>query len=208
MPESTNKLGHKIGNRGSRTRRAILDALRQLLNSRHLGEIRPADISTAAEVSAATFYTYFKTVEEAVLMLCEEASEDFQQLAKHIHSDWSGDRAFEAVRAYVLDVLALWDEHGPVLRVEHMLADKGEPLFAESRIKRLRRLHLALERRIAQARANGLHPVGLNPKLASYETANLVESVAAGFTLMRRADTPEAIVDTTTHIVLKLTTGR
>jgi len=25
---------------------------------------------------------------------------------------------------------------------------------------------------------------------------------------MRRADTPEAIVDTTAHIVLKLTTGR
>ncbi len=42
----------------------------------------------------------------------------------------------------------------------------------------------------------------------TYETANLVESVAAGFTLMRRADTPEAIVDTTAHIVLKLTTGR
>ena len=208
MPDNKNKLGHKIGNRGARTRRAILDALRHLLNHHHLGEIRPADIAAAAEVSAPTYYTYFKTVEEAVLVLCEEAAEDFQGLAKHIHADWSGERAFECVRAYVHDVLALWDDHGPVLRVEHMLADKGEPGFAETRIKRLRRLHLALERRIAQARANGLHPVGLNPRLTSYETANLVESVAAGFALMRRADTPEAIIDTTTHIVLKLTTGR
>jgi len=208
MPDTKNKLGHTIRSRGARTRRAILDALRQLLNHRHLGEIRPADVAQAAKVSAPTFYTYFKTVEEAVLMLCEESAEDFQRLATHIHADWSGDRGFEAVRAYILDVLSLWDEHGPVLRVEHMLADKGEPDFAETRIKRLRRLHLALERRIAQARANGLHPVGLNARLASYETANLVESVAAGFTLMRRADTPEAIVDTTAHIVLKLTTGR
>ena len=208
MPDNKNKLGHTIGNRGARTRRAILDALRGLLNHHHLGEIRPADVAQAAEVSAPTFYTYFKTVEEAVLVLCEEAAEDFQGLAKHIHADWSGERAFECVRTYVREVLALWDDHGPVLRVEHMLADKGEPGFAETRIKRLRRLHLALERRIAQARANGLHPVGLNPRLTSYETANLVESVAAGFTLMRRADTAEAIIDTTTHIVLKLTTGR
>lgn len=208
MPDSKNKLGHTIGNRGARTRRTILDALRKLLNTRHLGEIRPADVALAAEVSAPTFYTYFKTVEEAVLVLCEEAAEDFQGLAKHIHADWSGDRAFEAARSYVREVLSLWHEHGPVLRVEHMLADKGEAGFAETRIKRLRRVHLAMERRIAQARANGLLPVGLNPRLTSYETANLVESVAAGFDLMRRADTPEAIIDTTAHIVLKLTTGR
>ena len=165
-------------------------------------------MAQTAGVSAPTFYTYFKSVEEGLLDLCEDAGEDFQRLARHIHADWTGDRAFEAIRAYVLEVLTLWDDHGPVLRVEHMLADKGEPAFAESRIKRLRRLHLALERRIAQAKASGYHPEGLNPRLTSYETANLVESVAAGFALMRRADTAEAIVDTTAHIVVKLTTGR
>lgn len=208
MSETTNKLGHKIGNRGARTRRALVEGLRSLLNHKHLGEIRAADVAQAAQVSAPTFYTYFKSVEEALLVLCEEAGQDFQGLASHIHADWSGDRAFDAVRTYVREVLALWGEHGPVLRVEHMLADKGEPAFAESRIRRLRRLHLALERRIAQARAGGYHPEGLNPRLTSYETANLVESVAAGFALMRRADTAEAIIDTTAHIVVKLTTGR
>jgi len=36
-----------------------------------------------------------------------------------------------------------------------------------------------------------------------------VESVAGGFELMRRGDTPdEAIIDTTAHIVVKLVTGR
>lgn len=208
MSDTTNKLGHRIRARGARTRRALLDALRGLLDRKHLGEIRPADVSLAAGVSAPTFYTYFSSVEEGLLVLCEEAGEDFQRLAAHIHADWSGDRAFEAARAYVLEVLTLWSDHGPVLRIEHMMADMGDPAFAESRIRRLRRLHLALERRIAQARASGLHPEGLSPRLASYETASLVESVAAGFGLMRRADTPEAIVDTTAHVVVKLTTGR
>jgi hypothetical protein len=96
-----------------------------------------------------------------------------------------------------------------VLRIEHMLADKGEAGFVESRVRRLRRVHLAFERRIAVAHATGYHAAGLDPRLASYEVANLVESVAAGFDLLRRGDTPpEAIIDTTAHIVVKLVTGR
>lgn len=204
----TNKLGHRIGARGERTRRALLDAVRTLLETRHLGEIRVADVATAAGLSPTNFYTYFKTVSEAVLALCDEAAQEAQSLAAHIDGDWSSERAFGTARGLIVDVLALWERHGPVLRIEHELADKGEVPFAESRIRRLRRLHLALERRIAQAHAQGYHPTGLNPRLASYETASLIESVAAGFQLMRRADTADAILDTTAHIVVRLVTGR
>jgi hypothetical protein len=35
MGDTTNKLGHKIGARGGRTRQALLDATRTLLNARH-----------------------------------------------------------------------------------------------------------------------------------------------------------------------------
>ena len=73
MVESTNKLGHRIGARGGRTRQAILDATRNLLNARHYGDIRVSDLASAAGVSPSNFYTYFKTVEEPVLALCESA---------------------------------------------------------------------------------------------------------------------------------------
>ncbi|MDP3404204.1 MAG: TetR/AcrR family transcriptional regulator [Brevundimonas sp.] len=210
MPDQTvNKLGHRIGTRGGRTRAAILEATRRLLDRRHLGELRVADVAAEAGLSPSNFYTYFKTVEEPVLALCEAVAVDFQPLSRHLDGDWSADQAFAAARAYVLDVLAIWRDHGPVLRIEHMLADKGEPGFAEARIRRLRRVHLSLERRIAVAHATGYHAAGLDPRLTSYEVANLVESVAAGFELMRRGDTPaEAIIDTTAHIVVKLVTGR
>lgn len=210
MPASTiNKLGHTIGARGGRTRAAILDATRRLLDQRHLGEIRVADVAAEAGVSPSNFYTYFKTVEEPVLSLCEQAGTEFQPLARGLDGDWSEGAAFAIARAYTVAVLEFWRSHGPVLRIEHMLADKGEPGFAESRIKRLKRVHLAFERRIATAHATGYHPKGLDPRLTSYEVANLVESMAAGFDLMRRGDTPaEAIIDTTAHIVVKLVTGR
>jgi AcrR family transcriptional regulator len=208
MAETTNKLGHRIGARGGRTRQAILDATRGLLESRHIGELRTADLAAAAGVSASNFYTYFKTVEEPVLALCELAAADWDRLGSHLQDDWSGERAFQSARALMLDVLSCWREHGPALRVEHMLADQGHPAFVESRVRRLRRLHLALERRIAQARSSGFLPEGMNPRLVSYEVASLMESVAAGFDLLRRADTDEAILETTAHIVVKLTTGR
>ncbi|MGV8955537.1 MAG: TetR/AcrR family transcriptional regulator [Cypionkella sp.] len=208
-PANTNKLGHRIGARGGRTRAQILTATRELLNKRHLGEIRVADVASASGVSPSNFYTYFKTVEEPVLALCEIASADFQPLARHLDGDWSGENAFIAARAYIVDMLTFWDQHGPVLRIEHMLADKGELGFVESRVKRLRRVHLGFERRIAQAHATGYHAKGLDPRLTSYEVASMVESVAAGFELLKRGDTaPDTIIDTTAHIVVKLVTGR
>jgi AcrR family transcriptional regulator len=206
---TTNKLGHRIGARGGRTRAAILDATRALLDKHHLGEIRVADVAAASGVSPSNFYTYFKTVEEPVLALCENSAADFQPLARHLDGDWSGEQAFISARAFVVDVLLFWRDHGPVLRIEHMLADKGEAGFVDSRIKRLRRVHLAFERRIAQAHATGYHAKELDPRLTSYEVANMVESMAAGFDLLRRGETPaDAILDTTAHIVVKVVTGR
>lgn len=203
-----NKLGHRIGARGSRTRTRLLAAVRTLVEARHLGDIRVADVASAAALSPSNFYTYFKQVDEAVLALCEETGEDCGRLAVHLDGDWSADRGFPAARALVTDMVALWTRHGALLRIEHQLADQGDARFADCRIRRLRRLHLALERRIAQARAQGLHPEGLNPRLASYEVASLMESVGAGFQLMQRAEGPEAILDTTAWIVLLLVTGR
>ena len=209
MPANLNKLGHRIGARGGKTRDAILEATKSLLQRRHLGEIRVADVAAEAGLSPTNFYTYYKTVEEPVLALCELASNDFQPLARHLDGDWSGEQAFVAARAYIVGVLDFWHEHGPMLRIEHMLADKGEAGFVESRVKRLRRVHLSLERRIAQAHATGYHAKGLDPRLTSYEVASLVEGMAAGFELLKRGDTPpDAILDTTAHIVVKLVTGR
>ena len=79
-----NKLGHRIGARGERTRASILAATRRLLDSRHLGEIRVADVAAEAELSPSNFYTYFKTVEEPVLALCEASAADFQVMARHL----------------------------------------------------------------------------------------------------------------------------
>lgn len=208
MADAVNKLGHRIGARGGRTRTAILDALRALLATHHMGEIRIADLAQAAGISAPTFYTYFDTLDEALLALCEEVASDWQGLAHHLEADWSGGHGLTHARALIMDMLALWARHGAIIRVEQMMADRGAPAFVEARVSRLRRLHLALERRIAQAAHAGLHPEGYDPRLASYEVANIAESAAASFNLLKRADSDRAIIDTTAHILVRLITGR
>jgi len=204
----TNKLGHRIRSRGARTREALLEAVRDLLAERGPGAVRLTDVAQRAGVSPPSVYTYFKTVDEAALALCEAALPDTEALAGLLEGDWSGDEAFRACRAFVEAMAGVWRRHGAALSVERLMADRGDPAFIASRIRRLRRLHLALERRIARARAAGFHPEGLDPRLASYEVVSLVESVGAGFGLLRRADDDAAILDTTAHMVVRLTTGR
>jgi AcrR family transcriptional regulator len=204
----TNKLGHRIRTRGQRTRGALLAAVRDLLEERGPGEVRVADVAARAGVSAPSVYTYFGSIDEAVLALCEAAGPETDALAVLLEGDWSGEEAFRAARTFVEAMAAHWARHGAALRLERLMADRGDAAFAESRIRRLRRLHLTLERRIARARAAGFHPTGLDPRLASYEVVSLVESVGAGIGLLRRAEGDEAILDTTAHMVVRLVTGR
>jgi len=204
-----NKLGHRIGRRGGRTREAILAATRRLLETHKLADLRPADIAREAGVSAPSFYTYFKTVDEPVLVLCEASGAPYQTLTPLFDADWSGERAFDQARAYVTAVVDIWAEHGPVLRIGAAMADEGHEAFATERIRRLRRVHLAIERKIAEARATGRHDPRLDPRLASYEAASMVDAVAASLRLLQRGDTPlDAVIDTTSLLFARVVTGR
>jgi AcrR family transcriptional regulator len=135
----TNKLGHRIRRRGARTREALLAAVRELLEERGPGAVRIADVAQRAGVSAPSVYTYFRTVDEAALALCEAAAPDTEALATLLEGDWSGDEAFRACRAFVEAMAEVWRVHGAALRVERLMADRGDAAFAESRIRRLRR---------------------------------------------------------------------
>ena len=67
-PESAVALdGRPLGKRGAATRRRLLDATAQLLESHGVRDLRVVDIARVVGTSPATFYQYFRDVEEAVL---------------------------------------------------------------------------------------------------------------------------------------------
>ena len=78
--------GRVIGARAHRTRRRLLDATAKLLEERGALGLRVVDITREVGTSPATFYQYFPDVEEAILVLADEATDDIESLAD-LHPD-------------------------------------------------------------------------------------------------------------------------
>ena len=63
--------GRPFGKRGVETRQRLLDATRELLETHGIRDLRVVDIARTVGTSPATFYQYFRDVEEAVLALAD-----------------------------------------------------------------------------------------------------------------------------------------
>ena len=68
--------GRPLGKAGAATRRRLLDATARLLESDGVRDLRVVDIAQEVGTSPATFYQYFRDVEEAVLALNAEVGEE------------------------------------------------------------------------------------------------------------------------------------
>ena len=78
--------GRIIGARAHRTRRRLLDATAKLLEERGALGLRVVDITREVGTSPATFYQYFPDVEEAILVLADEATDDIEALHPFIQT--------------------------------------------------------------------------------------------------------------------------
>jgi AcrR family transcriptional regulator len=137
MTEQESKLndlnGRPLGARAIKKRRQLMDATIELLKTTSLRDLKVVDIARAVETSPATFYQYFKDVEDVVLLLAEEATEQMPSLIGMIADDREGEAGLEAARRVVNAFIEYWDEHGPVLRVRNIAADEGDIRFLEVR---------------------------------------------------------------------------
>lgn len=91
--------GRVIGARAQATRRKLLDATAKLLTEQGILDLRVVDISREIGTSPATFYHYFNDVDEAILELASEATEDEKPLVDHLKPGWT--EADEIGRAHV-----------------------------------------------------------------------------------------------------------
>ncbi len=73
--------GRQLGKRAQQTRRRLLDATQELLETRSIRDVRVVDIARAVGTSPATFYQYFADVESAVLVLAEEVADELDPIA-------------------------------------------------------------------------------------------------------------------------------
>lgn len=126
--------GRPLGPRAQNTRVRILDATVELLGQKPMRDLRVIDIARRIGSSPATFYQYFKDVEDVVLHLASRVSEFTPELVELIQGDWTGRAGHERGRRLAEVVICHWDRYAPILRVRNNACDEGDVAFRELRM--------------------------------------------------------------------------
>jgi AcrR family transcriptional regulator len=171
--------GRPLGKRGAQTRRRLLDATGELLETHGIRDLRVVDIARAVGTSPATFYQYFRDVEHAVLMLAADAGDEVLPLARLVEEPWDGAAGLDAARALVDGFVTYWDNHRAVLRTRNLAAQEGDLRFREVRNRTLGEFTSRFARKIEAARARGDVSEAISPVAAAAALVALIERMAA-----------------------------
>jgi len=198
-----------LGPRALKTRQRLLDATAQLLRERSVLDLSVVEIARKAETSPATFYHYFKDVEEATLQLARQAAEEMPTVLERIDGSWDDKSGFETARGIVEAFLLHWEAHHAVLLIRNLAADKGDPRFQEVRRDALSPVLERLAERIQGAQSAGHVSRTLHPFAAAAALGSILEKLSAhAGELAHRGVSRDELVDTCAGILYQVVTGR
>jgi AcrR family transcriptional regulator len=199
--------GRALGRRGAQTRRRLLDATAELLETHGIRDLRVVDIARAVGSSPATFYQYFRDVEEAVLALAEEVGGEIAPLVARLEAPWEGDRGLADARALVDGFVDYWDRHRAVLRTRNLAAQEGDERFRDVRNRTLTPFLTTLTAKIEEA-WQGRNVDYLSPLAASAALVAMIERMAAFHRELEPIGISRAeLVETTARIIHQTVVG-
>jgi AcrR family transcriptional regulator len=200
--------GRALGKRGAQTRRRLLEATARLLESHGVRDLRVVDIARAVGTSPATFYQYFRDVEEAVLVVAEEVGEDIAPLGELLSRPWDGPDGLASARELVEEFMAYWDAHRAVLRTRNLAAQEGDRRFRDVRNESLRPLREGLAGKVEESQRAGRVGPEIAPMAAAAALAAMIERMAAFHAdLEPYGVTRAALVETTARIIFQTVNG-
>src|SRR5690606_9653687 len=148
-----------LGPRAIATRRRLLDATRELLDERAVRDVSVVEIARRAGTSPATFYQYFKDVEEATLELAREAAARVHEALEPLRGDWEGEAGLHAGLLFT-----------------NVAAEQGDRRFRKVRIQAMHPLIEALAAKLREMRGEG---DGVHPMAGAAALASILERLAA-----------------------------
>lgn len=201
--------GRALGRRGAATRNRLLEATTELLETHGVRDLRVVDIARRVGTSPATFYQYFRDVEDAVLALSAEVGEDLAPFAELLERPWTGPDGLDAARELVGSFIEYWDAHRAVLRTRNLAAQEGDRRFRDVRSTALAPLREGLAAKVAEGKAAGLVAPEISSIAAASALASMLERMAAFHSdLEPYGATRDDVVETTARIVFQTVTGR
>jgi AcrR family transcriptional regulator len=201
--------GRTIGKRGAATRRRLLDATAVLLADRGVLDLRVVDIARAVGTSSATYYQYFRDVDEAVLVLAEEiGAREVEPLARLLDEPWDAQTGLERARLLVQQYLDMWDEHHAVLRTRNLAAQEGDQRFREARNQTNRPFLEGFAAQVRAHQAEGRIAPELSPMAAAAALVALIERMAAFHAdLVALGVSRDDVIETTARMVFDTVVG-
>jgi AcrR family transcriptional regulator len=201
--------GRPLGRRAQLTRQRLLDATRDLLGEHGIRDLRVVDIARQVGTSPATFYQYFRDVEEAVLALVEGLRDDLHPLLQLLREPLRGKTGLEASRRLMDGFITYWDEHRAVLRVRNLAAEEGDSRFREVRTRTLGSITEELRKQIAENQGAGRVDAEVHPYAAAAAMVAMMERMAAYHLDLEPRGLPRAdLVETVARIIHQTVTGR
>jgi AcrR family transcriptional regulator len=198
--------GRPLGPRALATRRRLLDATEALLDLRRVRDVSVVEIARRAGTSPATFYQYFKDVEEATLELAREAAARVPEALEPLRRDWRGAPGLDAARGLVEAFLRRWDEHRAVLLFTNVAAEQGDRRFRRVRAQAMQPLVEALAAKLRESRSEG---AALHPAAAAAALGAILERLAAYHAELEPLGVGrDDLVETVARILHQTVTGR
>ncbi len=201
--------GREIGVRGAATRRRLLDATAELLQHHGVRELRVVDIARAVGTSPATYYQYFRDVDEAVLVLADEVgTNEVIPIARRFDDAWDGDAGLEIVRRLVAEFFALWDTHHAVLRTRNLAAQEGDQRFRAIRHRTNRPFLDGFAAQVRRHQATGAVANEISAVAAAAALTALIERMAAFHSELRVLGIDrDDVIETTARICFQTVVG-
>jgi AcrR family transcriptional regulator len=205
----TAQTGRPLGPRALKTRERLMDATGDLLAEKSILDISVVDIARKVGTSPATFYHYFKDVEEVTLHLAERAADEMPAVVEMIDGSWTGEEGLTRARRIVDAFIAHWDSHHAVLQLRNLGADRGDKRFIRIRRDALGPVLDSLAAHIGQTQKRGSLPASVHPYIAAAALGSILERLSAYHReLGYFGATREDVVQTCAYLLYQTVNGR
>jgi AcrR family transcriptional regulator len=201
--------GRPLGPRALKTRQRLMEATFELLEERSVLDLSVVDIARKVGTSPATFYHYFKDVEEVALRLAEEAADELPGMLERIDGARDGKLDLDTSREIVDAFVSHWDANHAVLQLRNLAADRGDKRFMKVRRDTLKPVLEHFAGRIADAQKEGRVSEAVHPYVAAAALGSILERLSAHHRdLAFFGASREDLVETCARILYQTVTGR
>jgi len=183
-----NKQNQRMGSKGERTRKLLIDRTVTLLETHGLRDVTVADVARAADLSPGTFYVYFEGVPEVVLAALESASQTSPELEAIVARDWLKPGSMANAPAFVEAYTELWNRQRTIFRVRNLAAEEGDERFYRARMTAAFPLLKALSAQVARAQAARRTPATLSARSCAGTILMMLERLAAVGPITQKSD--------------------